>query len=131
MGQADLAPMGDAAAALIERVGLRLEAGEGMAMVDNNSFSTSIAAFAVADCTRLSDALDVAGTLEMEAFVANPSVLHAVLRERPYVGLQTTAGRLRELLPAAGFGSRACHATCRIRSHSAVCRSSTARSVTC
>jgi histidine ammonia-lyase len=34
----------------------------------------------------------------MEAFVANPSVLHAVLRERPYVGLQTTAGRLRELL---------------------------------
>lgn len=98
VGQADLAPMGDVAAALIERVGLRLEAGEGMAMVDNNSFSTSIAAFAVADCTRLADALDVAGTLEMEAFVANPSVLHAVLRERPYVGLQTTAGRLRELL---------------------------------
>ena len=53
VGQADLAPMGDVAAALIERVGLRLEAGEGMAMVDNNSFSTSIAAFAVADCTRL------------------------------------------------------------------------------
>ncbi len=98
VGQADLAPMGDVAAALIERVGLRLEAGEGMAMVDNNSFSTSIAAFAVADCTRLADALDVAGTLEMEAFVANPSVLHAVLRERPYAGLQTTAARLRELL---------------------------------
>ena len=39
VGQADLAPMGDVAAALIERVGLRLEAGEGMAMVDNNSLT--------------------------------------------------------------------------------------------
>lgn len=98
VGQADLAPMGDVAAALIERDGFKLEAGEGMAMVDNNSFSTAIAALAVADCTRLADALDVAGALEMEAFVANPSVLHAVLRERPYAGLQTTAARLRELL---------------------------------
>ena len=98
VGQADLAPMGDVAAALIDRAGFQLEAGEGMAMVDNNSFSTSIAALAVADCTRLADALDVAGALEMEAFVANPSILHAVLRERPYAGLQTTAGRLRELL---------------------------------
>jgi histidine ammonia-lyase len=98
VGQADLAPMGDVAATLIERDGFQLEAGEGMAMVDNNSFSTAIAALAVADCGRLADALDVAGALDMEAFVANPSVLHAVLRERPYAGLQTTAARLRELL---------------------------------
>jgi histidine ammonia-lyase len=98
VGQADLAPMGDVATALIEKDGFELEAGEGMALVDNNSFSTAIAALAVADCTRLAEALDVAGALDMEAFVANPSILHAVLRERPYLGLQTTAARLRQLL---------------------------------
>jgi histidine ammonia-lyase len=98
VGQADLAPMGDVAAALIEKDGFELEAGEGMALVDNNSFSTSIAALAVADCMRLADALDVAGALDMEAFLANPSILHAVLRERPHPGLQTTAARLRQLL---------------------------------
>jgi histidine ammonia-lyase len=97
-GQADLAQMGDVAAALIDEAGFQLEAGEGMALVDNNSFSTAIAALAVADCARLADALDVAGALDMEAFVANPSILHGVLRERPYAGLQTTAARLRELL---------------------------------
>ena len=69
-----------------------------MALVDNNSFSTAIAALAVADCFRLADALDVAGALDMEAFVANPSILHPVLRERPYPGLQMTAARLRDLL---------------------------------
>ena len=98
VGQADLAQMGDVAAALIDRSGFQLEAGEGMAMLDNNSFSTSIAALAVADCTCLANALDVAGALDMEAFVANPSIFHNVLRERPYPGLQTTAVRMRELL---------------------------------
>jgi histidine ammonia-lyase len=98
VGQADLAPMSDVAAALIDRTGFQLEAGEGMALVDNNSFSTAIAALAVADCFRLADALDAAGALDMEAFVANPSILHPVLRERPYPGLQMTAARLRDLL---------------------------------
>ena len=73
----------------------------------------------MADCTRLADALDVAGALEMEAFVANPSILNAVLRERPYAGLQTTAARLRAAArrqPAVAAG--ACRATCRIRSRS-------------
>ena len=98
VGQADLAQMGDVAAALIETSGFQLEAGEGMAMVDNNAYSTAIAALAVADCTRLADALDVAGALDMEAFAANPSILDGVLRERPYPGLQATAARLRALL---------------------------------
>jgi histidine ammonia-lyase len=98
VGQADLAQTGDVAAALIDKSGFELEAGEGMAMLDNNSYSTAVAALAVADCMRLADALDVAGALDMEAFVANPSILHGVLRERPYKGLQTTAARLRELL---------------------------------
>ena len=69
-----------------------------MALIDNNSFSTAIAALAMADSFRLADALDAAGALDMEAFVANPSILHPVLRERPYPGLQMTAARLRDLL---------------------------------
>jgi histidine ammonia-lyase len=98
VGQADLAPLGDLAAELVDRADLRLAAGEGLALIDNNSFSTALAALAVADCERLADALDVAGALELEAFAANPTLLHPVLRERPHPGLQSTATRLRQLL---------------------------------
>ena len=98
VGQADLAPMSDLACGLIDTAGFALEAGEGMALIDNNGFSTAIAALAVADLERLADALDVVGALEMEAFLANPSILDPVLAERPYPGLQATAARLRELL---------------------------------
>ena len=98
VGQADLLPMADLTAGLVERGGAVLEAGEGLAMIDNNSFSTAIGALAVADAERLADALDVAGALDMEAFAANPSSLHRVLAERPYPGLQAVAARLRALL---------------------------------
>jgi histidine ammonia-lyase len=98
VGQADLAPLADLASQLVDRADFRLAAGEGLALIDNNSFSTAVAALAVADCERLADALDAAGALEMEAFAANPSILHPVLRERPYPGLQSSADRLRELL---------------------------------
>lgn len=103
LGQADLPPMGDVGAALIGMAGLELEAGEGMALIDNNSFSTALAVFAIADCSRLADALDVAGALDMEAFLANPSILHSVLRERPYAGLQSSAQRLRALLAGSAL----------------------------
>ena len=98
VGQADLLPMADLTAGLLDRSGLLLEAGEGLAMIDNNSFSTAIGALAVADAESLADVLDVAAALDMEAFAANPSSLHRVLGERPYPGLQSVAARLRELL---------------------------------
>jgi histidine ammonia-lyase len=98
VGQADLLPMADLTAGLLERSGFVLEAGEGLAMIDNNSFSTAIGALAVVDAEGLAGVLDVAGALDMEAFAANPSSLHRVLVERPYPGLQAVAGRLRELL---------------------------------
>jgi histidine ammonia-lyase len=98
VGQADLAPLADLTAGLLDRSGFTLEAGEGLAMLDNNAFSTAIGALAMADSICLVDGLDVAGALDMEAFVANPSALHPVLGERPYPGLQTVASRLRELL---------------------------------
>jgi histidine ammonia-lyase len=98
VGEADLAPLADLAAGLLDREGFALEAGEGLAILDNNAFSTAVGALAMADAICLADGLDVAGALDMEAFVANPSVLHPVLGERPYPGLQAVASRLRELL---------------------------------
>lgn len=98
VGQADLPQMGDLAGQLVDRGSFRLAAGEGLALIDNNSFSTAVAALAVAACERLADTLDAAGALEMEGFAANVAALHPVLRERPYPGLQSSAARLRELL---------------------------------
>jgi histidine ammonia-lyase len=41
--------------------------------------------------------------VEMEGFVANPSILHGVLRERSYAGLQESAERLRLLLAGSSL----------------------------
>ncbi|MEI6626023.1 MAG: aromatic amino acid ammonia-lyase [Thermoleophilia bacterium] len=98
VGQADLTPLGDLAGALIDRESFRLEGGEGLALISNNAYSTAQAALAFADLESLVDTLDVAGALELEAFLANPSIVDEALTERPYLGLQLTSARLRELL---------------------------------
>ncbi len=68
-------------------------------LVDNNAFSTGLAALAVADCETLLDALDVAGALDLEAFAANPGLVdEAVADARPHPGLRSTIARLRALL---------------------------------
>jgi histidine ammonia-lyase len=97
VGQADLAANAD----LVEGVlgDFELAAGEALVLVDNNAFSTGIAALAVADCETLLDGLDVAGALDLEAFAANPGLIdEAVPEARPYPGLRSTLMRLRELL---------------------------------
>ena len=97
VGQADLAANAD----LVEGVlgDFELAAGEALVLVDNNAFSTGIAALAVADCETLLDGLDVAGALDLEAFAANPGLIdEAVAEARPYPGLRSTLTRLRELL---------------------------------
>ncbi len=97
VGQADLAPLADLAHGILGET--RLAAGEGLALINNNSFSTALAALAVADCARLLDALDLAGALDLEAFAGNLSILHPAVGEtRPYPGLQASLARLRELL---------------------------------
>src|SRR3989442_11894304 len=97
LGQADLAPNADLAHELYRDV--RLAAGEGLALLNNNAFSTGAAALAVADCARLLDALDVAGALDLEAFGANLGSLHPAVGEtRPYPGLRASLDRLRALL---------------------------------
>jgi histidine ammonia-lyase len=97
IGQADLPANADLASALFADV--ELAAGEGLALLDHNAFSTGHATLGAADARRLLDTLDVAGALDLEAFAANLSVLHpAVAAARPYPGLGSTVDRLRTLL---------------------------------
>jgi len=99
IGLADLAPLADLAHGLLDPSGLELAAGEGLALVDNNAFSTGMAALALWDLGRLVDTLDVAGALDLEAFRANLSTLvPAVAQARPYPGLRDSLERLRALL---------------------------------
>jgi histidine ammonia-lyase len=103
VGQADLAPLAELAAALLDRSGFQLELGEGLALIDNGSFSTALAGLAMADGLQLAGWLEAAAALDMEGFLANPSMLHRVLRERPYAGLQASAERLRLLLAGSAL----------------------------
>ncbi len=97
VGQSDLPQMADVAHGLLGHVSRG--AKEGIALVNNSSFSTASAARAVADCARLLDVLDVAGALDLEAFAANVSMLHPTVAEtRPYDGLRSTLARLTDIL---------------------------------
>ena len=97
VGQADLAPNADLVEGLLDD--FQLAAGEALVLVDNNAFSTGLAALAVADCETLLNALDIAGALDLEAFAANPGLVdEAVPNARPYPGLRSTIARLRMLL---------------------------------
>jgi histidine ammonia-lyase len=97
VGQSDLAPLADLAAALFGDVDLA--PGEGLALINNNSFSTGWAALALADTEALLDLMERAGALSLEAIVANPTMLHPAIGDlRPYPGLRGVLRRLRNLL---------------------------------
>jgi histidine ammonia-lyase len=102
IGQGDLAPMADLGLGLFGEV--PLEAGEGLAIVGSNAFSTAAAALAVADAGRLLETMDVAGALSLEAQAARPSLLHPAIGEvRPYPGLRTVLTRLGRLLEGSAL----------------------------
>jgi histidine ammonia-lyase len=102
IGQADLAPLAELSGAVFEDVDLA--AGEGLALITGNPFSTAWSALALADLERLLDALDVAGALSLEGLGANLSVLHpAVDAVRPHPGLAATLRTLRRLLDGSGL----------------------------
>ena len=97
VGQADLPAMADLAHELFG--GADLQAKEALALVNQNAFSSAMAALAVADLDRLVDTMDVAGALDLEAFAANVTLLHpAIGGVRPYRGIVFSLGRFRELL---------------------------------
>lgn len=102
LGQGDLAPLADLAKGLFGDV--ELAAKEGLALLNSNSFSSALAALAVADAERLLDALDIAGALDLEAFAANLTLLHPAIAEvRPYPGLRASLERLRGLLEGSSL----------------------------
>jgi histidine ammonia-lyase len=97
LGQGDLAPLADLAAELFGDV--ELLAKEALGLLNSNSFSTGLAALALADAERLVSTLDVTGALDLEAFAANLTMLHPAIAEvRPYPGLLVALTRLRGLL---------------------------------
>jgi histidine ammonia-lyase len=102
VGQADLAAHADLAEGLLGD--FELAAGEALVLVDNNAFSTGLAALAVADCETLLASLDVAGALDLEAFAANLSLVDPAVGEaRPYPGLLATISRVRALLEGSSL----------------------------
>ena len=106
VGLGDLAPLADLAAGLLD--GFELAQGEGIALLNQNAFSTAFAALAIHDTFTLLDALDVAGALDYEALGANHDALHPAIGDaRPYPGLQATLERLGRLLEGSGVEARA------------------------
>ena len=103
LGQADLAPMADLAHGLLGD-DPRLAPGEGLALLNNNAFSTGLAALAVADFARLLEAATVAGALDLEGFAANLSIVDpAAARSRPYAGVAAASAELRRLLDGSAL----------------------------
>ncbi len=99
VGEGDIGPLADLAHGLLDRSGLVLEAGEGLALMNSNAFSTGWSALALLRAERLLDSTDVAAAMDLEAFAANLSPWHdIVVACRPSAGIETTIGRVRELL---------------------------------
>lgn len=102
LGQADLAQSADLAAGALGT--LELEAGEAIALLASNAFSTGHAALAVADAGSFLDSCDAAGALDFEAFRANVGALHAEVGEaRPFMGLRETLARMHTLLEGSAL----------------------------
>ena len=99
VGEADLGPLADLAESLLSRTGFELQAGEGLALIDSNAFSTAAAALAVGDAGVLLGWLQRGAALDYAAFGANLSVLHpAVSGARPHPGIDEARRGLAALL---------------------------------
>ncbi len=99
IGEADLGPLADLANWLVEWAGYELEENEGLALIDNNAFSTGCSALAVARAEQVLDALDVAAALDFEAFAGNVSALHPIVAEtRPSPGVSRSLSNVRKAL---------------------------------
>jgi histidine ammonia-lyase len=104
VGQADLGPLADLADGLVRETGFVLADNEGLALINNNAFSTGSAALAELAAEQLLGEAEVAAALDLEAFAANLSILHPVVAEvRPHPGTVAAIRRLRALLAGSSL----------------------------
>ena len=102
VGQADLALNADLAYGVLGD--LELEAGEALALLNANAFSTGHAALAVVDARRWLEWADAAAALDFEAFRGNVGALHPeVARVHGSSGISDTLVRLHALLEGSGL----------------------------
>jgi len=102
VGESDLAPMADLACGVLGQ--LRPVGKETLALINNNAFSTAIAALALADCRRLAGSLEAAAALDLEAFGANLTPLHRrAVEVRPFPGSAAARDHIAGLLDGSGL----------------------------
>ncbi len=102
VGQSDLAQNADLAHGVLGD--FELAAGEALALLNGNAFSTGQAALAVADARRWLEWSDSAAALDLEAFRANVGALHpAIADARASSGLKETLGRIHALLEGSSL----------------------------
>jgi histidine ammonia-lyase len=90
---------------------LRLEAKEGLSLVNGTQVMLALGLFALRRAERLVDAADVAGALTVEALKGTPVAFEPRIHKlRPYPGQQAVAGNLLAMM--AGSEIRVSHLTC-------------------
>ncbi|MGH9304518.1 MAG: aromatic amino acid lyase, partial [Acidimicrobiales bacterium] len=104
VGVSDLGPMAELAEGLLEHGYFELAENEGLALVNNNAFSTGWAALGVRAAERFLEEAEAAAALDLEAFGANLNMVHPVVGEmRPYPGLVKSIARQRCLLTGSSL----------------------------
>src|SRR5215831_2969765 len=78
---------------------LRLEAKEGLAMINGTQAMTAVGSLALLTAERLADAADVTGAMTLEALKGTPVAFdYRIQAVRAHSGQMTSARRLRELI---------------------------------
>ncbi len=78
---------------------LRLEAKEGLALINGTQATTGLGILALRAAERAVETADVAGAMSLEALLGTPEAFRREVQDaRPHRGQATSAGRLRSLL---------------------------------
>ncbi|MCP2163948.1 HAL/PAL/TAL family ammonia-lyase [Goodfellowiella coeruleoviolacea] len=82
---------------------LRLEAKEGLALVNGTSFMSGFAVLALYDAEELAFAADLCTAMACQVLLGNPAHFAEFLdRQKPYRGLEVSSATVRHLLAGAG-----------------------------
>ena len=99
---------------------LRLEAKEGLALLNGTQAMTAVGALAVARARRLVRLADLAGAMSLEALMGTPTAFDSRIHEaRPHAGQIATAAHLRALMQDSEI--RASHSESDTRVQDAYC----------